>query len=69
MMIYAEHLTLIVKLNLMVTSMLGSCLCDYSDAYILVSGTKAVEALVAGRKNGAQAAFKNLLHLLIAKVK
>ena len=57
-MIHVEHLTLIVKLNLMVTSMLGSCLCDYSDAYILVSGTKAVEALVAGRKNGMQAAFK-----------
>ena len=32
-------------------SMLRSSLCDYSDAYILVSGTITVAALAAGRGN------------------
>ena len=31
------------------TSMLGSRLCDYKDAYILVSGTITVAALAEGR--------------------
>ena len=31
--------------------MLRSSLCDYSDAYVLVSGTITVAALVAGRGN------------------
>ena len=35
------------------TSMLRSSLCDYSDAYILVSGTIIVEALAAGRGNNS----------------
>ena len=37
-MIHVERITLIVKLSLK-TSMLRSSLCDYSDVYILVSGT------------------------------
>ena len=42
------------------TSMLKSSLCDYSDAYILVSGTTTVAELAAGRENNnIQAVFKN----------
>ena len=42
------------------TSMFRSSLCNYSDAYILVSGTITVAALVTGRgKNGIQVVFKN----------
>ena len=33
------------------TPMLKSSLCDYSDVYILASGTKAAAALVTGRGN------------------
>ena len=41
-------------------SMLKSRLCDYSDAYILASGTITVEALVAdGENNCTEVAFKN----------
>ena len=40
--------------------MLRSILCDYSDAYILVSGTIAVAEVAAGRVNkGIQVVFKN----------
>ena len=40
--------------------MLRSSLCDYSDAYILVSGTITVTELAAGRgNNGIQLVFKN----------
>ena len=47
-----ERITPIVKLR--------SSLCDYSDAYILVSGTITVAALAAtGRNNGIQVVFKN----------
>ena len=42
------------------TSMLWSSLCDYSDAYIIVSGTITVAALAAGgRNNNIQLVFKN----------
>ena len=42
------------------TSMLKSSLCDYSDAYMLVSGTTKVAALAAGGgKNNIQVVFKN----------
>ena len=42
------------------TSMLKSSLRDYSDAYILVSGTITVAALAAGRgNNGLEVVFKN----------
>ena len=42
------------------TSMLRSSLCDYSDAYMLVSGTTTVAALAAGGgKNNIQVVFKN----------
>ena len=42
------------------TSMLRLSLCDYSDAYILVSGTITVAALAAGgRNNNIQVVFKN----------
>ena len=42
------------------TSMLRSSLCDYSDAYILMSGIITVAALAAGRgNNNLQAVFKN----------
>ena len=42
------------------TSMLRSCLCDYSDAYILVSRTiVAGVAAGGGGDNGIQAVFKN----------
>ena len=42
------------------TSMLRSSLCDYSDAYILVSGTITVAALTAGgENNNIQVVFKN----------
>ena len=41
-------------------SMVKSSLCDYSDAYILVSGTVIVVELAAGRKNnGIEIPFKN----------
>ena len=40
--------------------MLRSNLCDYSDAYMLVSGTTTVAALAAGGgKNNIQLVFKN----------
>ena len=40
--------------------MLRSSLCDYSDAYILVSGTITVAALAAGgRNNNILVVFKN----------
>ena len=42
-MMYMEHITPIVKLNLKLQSMLKSSLGDYSNAYILVSGTITVE--------------------------
>ena len=35
-------------------SMLKSSLCDYSDAYIFVSGTKIVAALAAGGGNNGK---------------
>ena len=42
------------------TSMLRSSLCDYSDAYMLVSGTTTVAALAAGGgKNNIQVVIKN----------
>ena len=42
------------------TSMLRSSLCDYSDAYIRVSGTITVAALAAGGENdNIQVVFKN----------
>ena len=42
------------------TSMLWSSLCDYSDAYILMSGTITVTKLTAGgRNNNIQVVFKN----------
>ena len=42
------------------TSMLRSSLCDYSDAYILVSGTITVaEVAACGGNNGIQVVFKN----------
>ena len=41
------------------TSMLKSSLCDYSDAYMLVSGTTRVAALATGGgKNNIQVVFK-----------
>ena len=40
--------------------MLRSNLCDYSDAYILVSGPITVQALAAGeRNNDIKVVFKN----------
>ena len=46
--------------------MLRSNICDYSDAYILVSGTITVKALAeAGGNNNTQRVFKNCAHLLI----
>ena len=42
------------------TSMLRSSLCDYSDAYILVSGTITVAAVASDvGNNGIQVVFKN----------
>ena len=42
------------------TSMLRSILCDYSDAYILLSGTITVAPLAAGGGNdNMQLVFKN----------
>ena len=47
--------------------MLRSRFCDYSDAYILVSGTITVaEVEPDGGNNGIQVVFKIVLHLLIA---
>ena len=47
--------------------MLGSSLCDYSDAYILVSGTITVAELAADRgNNNMQVVFQYCTHLLIA---
>ena len=46
-MMHVEQIALIVKLN----SMLKSSLCDYSDAYILFSGTITVAELAAGGRN------------------
>ena len=42
------------------TSMLNSSLCDYSDAYILVSETITVAVLAAGKgNNNVEVVFKN----------
>ena len=61
MMNHLESITLIVKLNFK-TSMLRSSLCDYSDAYLLKSGTITVAALAAGGGNSnIQVVFKVLL--------
>ena len=58
---HLESITLIAKLNFK-TSMLRSSLCDYSDAYLLLSGTITVAALAAGGGNSnTQVAFKFLL--------
>ena len=48
------------------TSMLKLILCDYSDAYILVSETITVATSAAGRGNNGIEVFKIVLHLLIA---
>ena len=48
------------------TSVLKLILCDYTDAYILVSETITVSALAAGRGNNGIEVFKIVLHLLIA---
>ena len=48
---HLESITLIVKLNFK-TSMLRSSLCDYSDAYLLISGAITVTALAAGPPGG-----------------
>ena len=46
--------------------MLKSSLCDYSDAYIFVSGTVTVTELEAGGgNNDIEVVFKIVLHLLI----
>ena len=48
-------------------SMLKSGLCDYSDLYILVSGTITVaEVAAVGGNNNVQVIFKIVLHLMIA---
>ena len=58
---HLESTTLIVKLNFK-TSMLRSSLCDYSDAYLLISGAITVTALAAGWGNSnIQVVFKVLL--------
>ena len=44
-----EHLTPVVRLSLRLIK--RSSLCDYNDAYILISGTITVAALAAGRGN------------------
>ena len=52
--------------------MLRSSLCDYSDAYILASGTIAVAVVAAGGGNNSiQVVFKNCMseNKKIAKVK
>ena len=46
-------------------SMLSSSLCDYNDAYILVSGSITVTALAGRENNSMQVVFKLVLHLLI----
>ena len=46
------------------TSMFRLSVCDYSDAYILVSGTITVAEVGAGRGNNNQH-LKTVLHLLI----
>ena len=51
MMTYGEPIKQIIKLRLK-TSMLNSSLCDYSDAYILVSGTITIAGL--GRDHTAK---------------
>ena len=54
-MIHVERITLKVKLKL-----LRSNLCNYSDAYILVSGTiTAAEVAVGKTNNNIQVVFKN----------
>ena len=64
-MTHVEHITLIVKLNLRLTSMLKFSLCDYSDAYILVKGkltvvgAGAIPAVTQVDGNNKQAIFGN----------
>ena len=49
------------------SSMLRSGFCDYSDAYILVTGTLTVPGVAAGRGiTICKKHLKTLLHLLIA---
>ena len=56
-MTHEEHITKIFKLN----SMLKSSLCDYSDAYILVSRTKTVKPHAGDNPNtvNKKVVFKN----------
>ena len=52
------------------TSMLKSSLCDYSDAYILLSGTIIVTALATGAGiMGKKLHLKIVLYLLIVSAK
>ena len=60
MMTHVERITLIVILNLKI-SMLKSSLYDYSDAYILVTGTITVAPQAGDNSNNAnkETVFKN----------
>ena len=55
MMTYGEPIKQIIKLRLK-TSLLNSSLCDYSDAYILVSGTITIAGL--GRDHTAKRIYE-----------
>ena len=60
------------KQNRFKTTTLGSSLCDYSDAYILVKGnisvnnTTATAAAAAANNSNTKVIFKNFFHLLAA---
>ena len=60
------------KQNRFKTTTLGSTLCDYSDAYILVKGnisvnnTTATAAAAAANNSNTKVIFKKFFHLLAA---
>ena len=59
------------KQNRFKTTTLGSSLCDYSDAYILVKGNISVNnttatAAAAANNSNTKVIFKNFFHLLAA---
>ena len=65
MMMHVERITKIVNIKFK-TSMLKSSLCDYSDGYILVSGTITIGSEEGGNPNNNDKEVVFVLHALIA---
>ena len=65
MMMHVERITKTVNIKFK-TSMLKSSLCDYSDGYILVSGTITIASEEGSNPNNNDKEVVFVLHTLIA---